>query len=437
MRFRLLVLYASCLFVASCHVGTANESGGDGSKVGVSVTDVTVSADQTISIQLNPGGRLDLHLTPGVNTLYKLSTGAWTKDESVNVTATSDNCIIDDESHSVTRILTASNDCKYSSNVPGGWVPSDCGHDFTLSNCTSSGLKVSAKNASQPVSLSLKHQDTHSLKSIAPLNLSATNSYKAEAKLSSGNYDLSVSPVLDGLNYIATFPKTIKSSAKSLTISYQPSSQYLVAEVAYPNFNINSLLGAHYNTAYITGLDYNAGVLSSNGKAANLAALAASLKNSGFNALLQLQPVDLNNPGLMQAVPQNLGIVIDLSAADNANFVNFARKLHQLHPQAVLAFKLPDSLNPRLEGPLQALLQELQTDKVSWHGFVAVPYATLAKPEVYLAGINSSHVVVFVSKADFTASSYNTIATKVSGLVLKNDAKAVPLTLAKAVLLPR
>ena len=153
---------------------------------------------------------------------------------------------------------------------------------------------------------------------------------------------------------LPVFPKTVNINAKTLTVEYKPTSKYLIAPSAATEFNRAALIAQHYNAAIITGIHYKSGEFVADNVALDLQKFAST---ATFTNLISISAAEISKPGLLDSLPRNTNIILDLSSAKDTSFVDFSRKFAQKYPQAKLAFKLPLNFDSSLAVALQNLLQ--------------------------------------------------------------------------------
>jgi hypothetical protein len=436
-NIRVIIKLSLTALAAAMVVGCGSGSGNDGSTVGVAFQIGQTSSSQASIVISAPGASFDnVDVGPSASGFHAVqSTGSWQDGGNVAVTVTPPvNCDIG-SGKGVSKIipLTADTSCTWSvSNM--GWSPAACGASL-LVTCTA-GVSVTAKNAIQPVSVSLQPQSSNGkkLQSLAPLSLSASNSYKASANLDAPAYKVAVTPQLDDRDYVARYPKTLAASANSLSVDYVPSTQHLVTAVDYKDLNAVSLQAAHYNAVFITGIEYKAGQFSAHGKKIDINALANNMPE-GLSAFIKIKPADLQSASSL--LPAGFGLAVDVSTAQDIDAV---ARLHDASAQTPLVLIVPQdaNLSKNCSAKLSNVLQSLRASN-TWQGFVDLPIdeLTAASAPTYLSGLSSEHVVVsddLAPSASQAIKDYKAVSGKVSGLQVSNSISGT-LPLADAVFL--
>lgn len=107
--------------------------------------------------------------------------------------------------------------------------------DYVIT-CPTSSLRVSAKNATSPVTVTLsKRQDTyksvHVVSNQTQANLYSQNGYQAKLSVApSIDYHVSVEPLIDQRDRVAVFPHQINQAEGELAVNYQKSTHRFIAD---------------------------------------------------------------------------------------------------------------------------------------------------------------------------------------------------------------
>jgi hypothetical protein len=328
--------------------------------------------------------------------------------------------------------LIASPQCKFINNSDG---TIDCHGIYTITCNILGSVAIKASGTSDPVTVRLSTKTAATLEAAAPVQLDSYNKYNASAKLKSqSTYNVNVSPLLDSRDYVASFPKTVNSNAKTVAVEYKRTDKRLVAPVSANEFNRNQLISEHYNAAIITGLHYSAGKIVSGANAVELTRLSST---DSFKTFLAFSAADVSAPGFLDALPSNVNLIIDLSTVKDTKFVDFANQFAKKFPHAQLSFSVPANLDSKHAQALQSVLQNLGSSKQGWNGFVNLPAVSLTKQSApaFLTGLSSQNIIISVADSVDASTAYSNLKAQVTGLVVTPDANTKPMSIAKAVFL--